>query len=163
MKKLFLVLMGLVSLFLMAGYQQKVDVEKEKAEILEMYRLQMQALLKGDVETILSLIPEEHESIIIGRGKISKTTKADAKKEFENQFKQGRYIEINDLVAPAIKISPDGKMAWGVGQMKFKYGYKDSSGVEHEYAATNAWLSVFEKHNSKWVESAIAQTFDKGE
>ena len=147
----------------MAGCQPKIDVEKEKAEISKLSELQKQALLQGDVEAILSLIPEGHENINVGRGKISKITKADIKQEFENQFKQGRYIEINDLVTPTIKISPDGKMAWGFGQMKFRFAYKDSTGVEHEYAATNAWLSVFEKHNSKWVESGIAQTFDTGE
>jgi hypothetical protein len=46
--------------------------------------------------------------------------------------------------------------------MKFKFAYKDSTGAEHEYTATDAWLSVLEKHNSKWVESALAQTFDTG-
>jgi hypothetical protein len=163
MRKLFFVSMGFISLFLTAGYQQKIDVANEKAEILKLYELQRQALLKGDVDAILSLIPEGHERISVGRGKISKTTKADTKQNFEMQFKHGRYVEANYLTAPAIKISPDGKMAWVVGQLKYKYTYKDSTGAEHEFGAVDAWLSVLEKRNSQWVESAEAETFDKGE
>jgi hypothetical protein len=163
MKKLFLISLGAVSLFLIMGCQPKIDVEKEKAEILKLYELQRQALLKGDVDAILALIPEGRESISIGRGKISKTTQADTKQIFEQQFKYGRYIEINNLVIPTIKISSDGKTAWAVGQFKHRYTYKDSTGAEHEFGAVNAWLSVFEKHNSKWAVSAEAETFDKGE
>ncbi len=163
MKKLLLVSLGLVSLLLTTGYQQKIDVEKEKAEILKLDELQKQALLKGDVDAILSLIPEGHESISVGRGKISKTTKADTKQIFEQQFKYGRHIEINNLVIPTIKISPDGKTAWAVGQFKYRYTYKDSTGAEHEFGAVDAWLSVFEKHNSKWAVSTEAETFDKRE
>lgn len=161
MKKQFYLLMGVVSLFLATGCQQKVDVEKEKAEISEMYDLHIQALLKGDVETIVSFIPEGYESIGVGEGKIVKTTKADTKQGFEEQFKKRRYIEINNLVTPTIKVSSDGKMAWGIWQMKFKYVQNDSIGVEHERMFTLACLSVFEKLNSKWVESAIAQTVDR--
>jgi hypothetical protein len=142
MKKLFFVLLGLVSLFLTAAYQQKIDVEKEKTEILKLYELQRQALLKGDVEAILALIPEGHESISVGRGKISKTTKADTKQIFEQQFKYGRYVEVNNLVIPTIKISSDGKTAWAVGQFKYKYTFKDSTGAEHEFGATDARIAA---------------------
>jgi hypothetical protein len=163
MKKLVLISLGVVSLLLAAGCQPKVDVEKEKAEILKIYNIQMQALLKSDVNAILAIIPEGHVSINIDRGKITKLSKDDTRKGFESQFKQGRFTEVTETVPPTIKISPDGKMAWLVGQMKFKYAIKDLKGVKQEIEATDAWISVYEKIDSKWVENVIAQTFEKVE
>lgn len=163
MKKLFLISLGVVSWFLAAGCQPRIDIEKEKAEIVKFYEINRQAFLQSDVDAILALIPEGHESISVSRGKISKTTKADTKQIFEQQFKYGRYVEVNNLVIPTIKISSDGKTAWAVGQFKYKYTFKDSAGAEHEFGALDAWLTVFEKHNSKWVVSAEAETFDKRE
>jgi hypothetical protein len=163
MKKLFLISLGVVSWFLAAGCQPKIDLEKEKAEIAKFYEINRQAFLQSDVDAILALIPEGHEIINVGWGKIAKTTKADTKQGIEGQFKRGRYVEFSNLAAPTINISPDGKMAWAVGQLKYRYTYKDSTGTEHELGAVDAWLSVLEKRNSQWVEISIAQTFDKGE
>ncbi len=159
-KMLECVAVAVILLSLMACRQQ-IDAERERAEILKVYELQIQALLKGEVEAILALIPEGHESLGVGRGIISIRTKADTKQVFEQQFQHGRYTEVNNLVAPTIKISSDGTMAWAVGQFSYTYVFKDSTGTEHAFSAVNAWLSVFEKQNERWVTVAEAETFDK--
>ncbi len=159
-KMLEYVAVAVILLGLMACRQQ-VDGEKERAEILKLYELQTQALLQGDVEAILAQIPEGHESLSVGRGTISTRTKASTKQVFEQQFQHGRYAETRNLVPPTIKISADGTMAWAVGQFSYIYAFKDSTGTEHTFSAVNAWLSVFEKQNERWVAVAEAETFEK--
>src|SRR3954469_6756198 len=60
------------------------DLEKEKAELLRRHTLDREAHFKTDVDLLMENAPEEF--IAVSRGKISRSSKADARKMFIGYF-----------------------------------------------------------------------------
>ena len=159
MKKVFR-LLALVILFSFASScNQKIDIEKEKVEIRKVLSDGYAALVNKDIDALLS--SDTQESYGVTRGKITKNTQEDSRKDFEAQFKNGKYSDVNDIIEPIIKISTDGKMAWVIAQTSFTFISIDSNGLEKSYNMVDAYLQILVKEKDKWLLSDIAQTFDK--
>lgn len=158
MQRVFSIFIFLTGLTLLISCQERVDVDKEKAAILEYFELNKKGLLESDVDLLVSLFSQDTVYVSIAGGEIKSFTREDMRESFEKQFEHGRYVEVSDLIEPAINISADGKTAWAYGQWKLRYVYTDSTGTEHEGRIINADLGIWEKSDDVWVERAWATT-----
>jgi hypothetical protein len=138
------------------GCQNRVDIEKEKSEILKLHELNNQALLTENVEMMFSVYPEG--VLLVSDGKVEKSTRAETEKIFTSLFSSVDYSEAGDIEKPIIHISADGSMAWAVRQFRLKLSYQDSTGIEKTFEDLGAELSVYEKRNSQWVLVAVAES-----
>ena len=139
--------------------QQAPDFEKEKAELLAWHKKNMQAIVDGDVETMVLLFPDS--SLTIGNGEVIKFDKEKNAESLKKSFASTKFIETPDLIEPIIHISNDASMSWMVCQYHIKYIFTDSTGVQTDKEAVGSEISVFEKINSKWVISAESESYQK--
>jgi ketosteroid isomerase-like protein len=148
--------MPVILIALLLGCQNRVDIEKEKVEILKLHELNNQALLEENVETMFSVYPEG--VLLVSDGKVEKSTRAETEKIFKSLFSSVDYSETGDIEEPIIHVSADGSMAWAITQFRLKLSYQDSTGIEKSFEDLGAELLVYEKRNSQWVLVAAAES-----
>src|SRR5215208_5227828 len=128
--KLFPVILLFVACAVCASAPPSPDLEKEKAELLRLHKSDREAHFKTDVEMLLETSPEEF--ISVGRGKISKSSKDDARKMFTGYFHDAKYYEWDDLEEPITRISNDASMAWMIVRTRIRRVQKTAEGAEKE-------------------------------
>lgn len=141
-----------------AAVAQKVDLEKERAALMEVHRTDRRAHFETDVKLLLEHSAEEF--IYVGKGKISRSTRAEMKTEFEDYFKNAKYYEWDDLEPPIVRISNDASMAWMIVRTKVRRTQKQADGKEEERSFVYAGIMTYEKRQGKWVRIANVSTFE---
>ena len=157
MKFAFVILLTLSFVFT-AEAQTRIDLEKEKAELLKQHEAARRAHFNTDVNMLLEGAPEEF--IAVSGGKIARASRADTKKMFESYFKDAKYFEWDDLEPPIVRVSADASMAWMIVRTKVRRTQKDSSGAEKEEKFVYAGIMTYEKRNGRWVRVANVSTFE---
>ncbi|HYG81791.1 MAG TPA: hypothetical protein VD861_15445 [Pyrinomonadaceae bacterium] len=141
-----------------AAAAQKVDLEKERAALLEVHRTDRRAHFETDADLLLKHSAEEF--IYVGNGKISRSTRAGMRAEFEDYFKDAKYYEWDDLEPPIVRISDDASMAWMIVRTKVRRTQKQAGGEEKERSFVYAGIMTYEKQKGKWVRIANVSTFE---
>src|SRR5438045_9404285 len=111
-----------------ASTEPSADLEKEKAELLRIHKSEREAHFKTDVDRLLENSPEEF--ISVGRGKINRSSKDDARKMFTGYFRDAKYYEWDDVEKPSIRISNDATMAWRITRIRVRLVQKTGDGGE---------------------------------
>lgn len=152
----FISIVLVVSLNVIQGQSAK-DLEKEKAELLRVHKLDREAHFATDVELLQRHSPEEF--ISVSGGKIYRSTKADERKQFSEYFKGAKYYEWDDVEPPIVRISNDGSMAWMITRVRVRRTQKTATGGDKEEKFTYAGIMTYEKRDGKWVRVANVSTF----
>lgn len=129
MKRLTLALLFVASTAF-ASAQPSADLEKETAELLRLHKSDREAHFKTDVDALLQNSPGE--MISVSRGKISRSSQADARKMFTGYFRDAKYYEWDDVEEPIIRISNDASMAWMITRTRVRRVQKNAEGAEKE-------------------------------
>ena len=154
--KAFTVILLLVACAASASAQPSADLEKEKAELLRIHKSDREAHFKTDVEGLLENSPEEF--ISVGRGKINRSSKEDARKMFTGYFRDAKYYEWDDVEEPIIRISNDASMAWMITRTRVRRVQKTADGAEKEEKFIYAGIMTYEKRDGHWVRVANVST-----
>ena len=158
MKRLTLTLL-FVACGLCASAQPSANLEQEKAELLRLHKSDREAHFKTDVDLLLENSPEE--MISVSRGKISKPSKADARKMFTGYFRDAKYYEWDDVEEPIIRVSNDASMAWMITRTRVRRVQKNAEGAEQEEKFVYAGIMTYEKRDGRWVRVANVSTFEQ--
>ena len=142
-----------------ATAQPSADLEKEKTELLRLHKLDREAHFKTNVDLLLATAPEEF--ISVARGKISRSTKEDARKMFTGYFRDAKYYEWDDLEEPITRISNDASMAWMIVRTRIRRVQRNPDGTEKEEKAVYAGIMTYEKRDGRWVRVANVSTFEQ--
>ena len=142
-----------------AGAQPSADLEKEKAELLRLHKSDREAHFKTDVDALLANSPEEF--ISVGRGKINRSSKDDARKMFTGYFRDAKYYEWDDVEEPIIRISNDASMAWMITRTRVRRVQKKPDGAEQEEKFVYAGIMTYEKRDGRWVRVANVSTSEQ--
>lgn len=141
-----------------AEAQTPVDLEKERAELLQLHKQGREAHFKTDVELLLADNPEEFVSV--SAGKINRPRKADTRKMFTEYFRGAKYFEWDDIEEPIVRVSKDGSMGWMITRVRVRRVQKDKSGREVEEKFVYAGIMTYEKRDGKWMRVANVSTFE---
>src|SRR5437762_9866337 len=155
MKPLTVILL-LVACAASTSTQPSADLEKEKAELLRIHKSDREAHFKTDVDKLLADSPEEF--IAVGRGKINRSSKDDARKMFTGYFRDAKYYEWDDVEEPIIRISNDASMAWMITRTRVRRVQKTADGTEKEEKFIYAGIMTYEKRDGHWVRVANVST-----
>jgi hypothetical protein len=139
--------------------EASADLEKEKAELLRIHKSDREAHFKTDVEGLLETSPEEF--ISVGRGKINRSSKEDARKMFTGYFRDAKYYEWDDVEVPIIRISNDASMAWMITRTRVRRVQKKADGAEQEEKFVYAGIMTYEKRDGRWVRVANVSTVEQ--
>jgi hypothetical protein len=141
-----------------ASAQSSPNLEKEKAELLRLHKSDREAHFKTDVEALLENPPEDF--ITVGRGKINRSSKADARKMFTGYFRDAKYFEWDDVEEPIIRVSNDASMAWMITRTRVRRVQKNAEGAEKEEKFIYAGIMTYEKRDGRWVRVANVSTME---
>src|SRR5438477_7877222 len=155
MKPLTVILL-LVACAASTSAQPSADLEKEKAELLRIHKSDRESHFKTDVEGLLENSPEEF--ISVGRGKINRSSKDDARKMFTGYFRDAKYYEWDDVEEPIIRISNDASMAWMLTRTRVRRVQKTADGTGKEEKFVYAGIMTYEKRDGRWMRVANVST-----
>ena len=141
-----------------ARAQAAANLEKEKAELLQLHRSDREAHFKTNVDLLQEHSPEEF--IAVSRGKIHRPKKADERKMFTEYFRGAKYYEWDDLEEPIIQVSKDASMAWMITRIRVRRVQRDAAGAEREEQFVYAGIMTYEKRGGRWVRVANVSTFE---
>jgi hypothetical protein len=130
-----------------------VDLDRERAALLEMHRREIRAHIERDAAWIGATTAEEFVSATGGR--IDRTTRKDVQSFFEKYLEGATYPVYEDLEPPIIRISDDGSMAWILSRMKVR---RIEDGAERSFVY--AGIMTYEKRDGAWVRVSNASTFE---
>src|SRR5437763_9230888 len=158
MKRLTVILL-LLACATSASAERSTDLEKEKTELLRIHQSDREAHFKTDVDALLANSPEEF--ISVGRGKINRSSKEDARKMFTGYFRDAKYYEWDDVEEPIIRISNDATMAWMITRTRVRRVQKKADGPEQEEKFVYAGIMTYEKRDGRWVRVANVSTAEQ--
>ncbi len=149
--RLLLVVLAISTLALAA------DPAADKAALLKLHTADRDGHLKGDADLIVSpLAPTVTE---VSGGHVSTMKRDDAKAKFAEYLKTVKYTAWDDASEPVIVISPDGKMAWMVVEIKVEVAPISNPVDKRNFM--NSAIQTFEKGADGWHMTAIAATVGK--
>ena len=152
MKCAVIIFLLLVS-FSISEAQPRVDLEKERLELLQVHKADREAHFKTDVDLLQLRSPDEF--IAVSDGKIYRTKKADERKQFAEYFKGAKYYEWDDVEEPIVRISKDGSLAWMITRLRVRRVQK---GNERRFIY--AGIMTYERQDGRWMRVANVSTFE---
>lgn len=152
--KFFTIFMFLGVFLNLVSCGKKIDYEKEKAAILELYKAVNQAHFDHDAVKFLASSADKWYSV--GNGEVKIRTKQEAAPGLDQYLKNTRFLEVTDVNPPIIEISEDGKSAWLIGEVKVRGIQRKKDGTEEEIAFRSSWLSIYKKDKDKWQRVATS-------
>ena len=160
MKTLSLCLVTLIAFSVSGNAQRGVDLEREKAELLEIHKADRRAHFSTDVELLLSRSSDDF--ITVSEGKVYRVKRAESKAMFNEYFKDATYHEWDDLEPPIVRVSNDASMAWMIVRTKVRRTQKTSTGQEIEESFVYAGIMTYERRDGKWRRVANVTTLQRG-
>jgi hypothetical protein len=130
-----------------------------EAELLAMHAADRKAHFAHDVDALLVSFPPEF--IQLRDGKIERFSQGDMRKRFTEYFRGAEFMAWDDLEAPIVHVSPDGKMGWMAARVKVSINRTDGSGKKVTEDTIMSWLSTYEKHDGRWQHVANATTVER--
>ena len=159
MKHVTLLLVVACALCTNVNAEPSPDLEKEKAELLRLHKLDREAHFETNVDKLLETSPEEF--ITVGRGKIMRQSKADERKRFTEYFRNAKYYEWDDLEEPIVRVSNDASMAWMIVRTRIRRVQKNADGTEKQENVVYAGIMTYERRDGRWMRVANVSTVEQ--
>ncbi|HET9532026.1 MAG TPA: hypothetical protein VFQ92_16820 [Blastocatellia bacterium] len=155
------ILTAFLALFLCSGSalaQQRINLEQERAALLQIHQTDRQAHFQSDADLLLRNSADEF--ISVSNGKINRESRDKVREFFKDYFNNAKYYEWDDLEPPIIKVSADASMAWMIVRTKVRRAQRGPGGQEREISFVYAGIMTYEKQNGKWARVANVSTFE---
>jgi hypothetical protein len=127
-------------------------------EILAIHQADRRAHFAGDATMLI-----EHtapEILSVKDGKITRQSRDDVRKQFDEYFRGSKYSAWDDLEPPQVRVSDDERMAWLAVRVHSKFSRTLDGGKEERNEFVSAWTSTYEKPEGKWLMTSVTSTFE---
>ena len=151
MRKSWLISSVLTMALLAGACHPSVDLEKERAAILEFHAAAIQAHLDRNADWFAENRADDGDYVQASRGEIAWPTREEVRKRFADYLGRTEFSEYRDLVEPIVRVSQDGTLAWAIVQVKVSGVQTNDEGEEEPFDWVSAWIELFEKRNGRWV------------
>jgi hypothetical protein len=119
------------------------DLVKDEQQLLNLHAQERDAHLKGDADLLVSEIASEFVSV--RDGEVESDSREEVRHQFVERFRRVRYSEWDDVIPPRVQISPDGKMASVVVQIRARYRDWTGLSLGEEHKFLSSWVATYEK------------------
>jgi hypothetical protein len=126
-----------------------MDVEREKASILRLYETTRRGHLDGDAAKLLAQYAPEWDDL--RDGTVVVRTIDEEQRRIADQLAGTRYLAWDDVTPPRVEVSPDGTMAWLLGEVRARAIQQRADGSAREIAYRCAWLQVYARRDGRWA------------
>jgi hypothetical protein len=133
------------------------DFELYRSEIMILHDKEIKAHLNNDVEFFVQDIADDY--IAVSFGEIRKPSIEEIRSQFTNYLTNTIFTKYEDIHEPIIKFSKDGSLAWAIWQVVVKGKRKSDDGSEKNLDFTCAWITLYRRHNDKWIRLTDVSSF----
>jgi hypothetical protein len=160
MKVYNLFIFGAILVFL-SSCQQKVDKKKLEQELLELHQETIQAHLNKDVDFFIRDISDDYMQV--HDGEFLYPTKKDIQKMFTHYLNSTDFSVYRDVSEPIVKVADDGSLGWTIVQVRVKGKQQTETDSIYKLDYTFAWITLYERENTKWIRLGEVDNFKIGE
>ena len=143
-----------LGLLLLGAAPLEPDQETDPKTLLAHHAASLQAHRENNPEWFIR--DRATEYILVSRGEILRPTSEQTLAQFKDYLGRTRFTEYRDLVPPVVRISEDGTMGWIAVQVKVAGVQTQPDGTEEKIDAVWAWVSMYEKHEGRWINTGNA-------
>ena len=147
--------LGVSLLFSPAG--NDVDLERQKEQLLELHRRDLEAHLASNVDWLAGNTTEDFFSV--ANGEVHFPAHAEREEMFRGYLGRTTFTEYRDLQPPMVRISRDGTLALMVVQVKAAGAQRRPSGEDTPLEFVSAWAMLYEKSGGEWFRAGVVSTF----
>jgi hypothetical protein len=126
-----------------------MDVERDKAEILRLYETTRQGHLEGDAAKLLAQYARQWDDLRDGTVVVRSID--EEHRRMADHLAGLRYVGWDDVNPPRVEVSPDGTMAWLLGEIRATAIQTQPDGSEREIAYRCAWLQMYARRGDRWA------------
>ncbi len=126
-----------------------MDVERERAAILRLYETTRRGHREGDAAKLLAQYAPRWDDL--RDGTVVVRTIDEELRRIADHLVGTHYVAWNDVNPPRVEVSPDGTMAWLLGEVRARSIQKQPDGSEREIAYRCAWLQVYARRDGRWA------------
>ena len=124
-------------------------IDNDRADILRLYEVTRQGHLEGDAAKLLAQYGDAWVDLRDG-GVVDRTI-ADETARLGDMLAITQYQLWEDVAPPRVDVSPDGSMAWLLGQIRALATQSLPDGSEREIAYRCSWLQVYTRIDGRWA------------
>ena len=140
--------------FSITAFAQNKSAEDE---LIKMHQELLQFHLKADVESWLAT--ESDQYVVANRGEVTHPLKKEREAQITPYLKRTKFKEYRDLIAPEVRISKDGSLAWLIAQVTASGIQTTDGGKQEPIEFTCAWIELFERKDGKWIRVGNVSNF----
>lgn len=133
-----------------------VDLERERAALLELHANIRRAHFETDVDALVA--HDADEWINVREAAIIRRRKDEMVALFRDYFAGATYLEWDDVEPPIVSVSNDGSMGWMIIHVRVR---RTQEGREQRF--TYAGIETYEKRDGRWLKVVDAGTFEEEE
>jgi ketosteroid isomerase-like protein len=148
-----LVLMGCLYLVGSTTRRDNSSSSTAESELLAVHAADRRAHFERDVDGLLAHVGDE--IVDVREGNVRRMTRDELRSRFRDYFAKARFSAWDDLAAPVVHVSPDGRLGWMIVQVQVSYTEHGKARATDE---TLAWMSAYEKRNGTWMLTAVTTT-----
>lgn len=93
-------------------------------------------------------------TLIVSNGEILRPSAADQVARFRKYLTRAQFTRYEDLEAPVVRVSPDGRMAWVIARVIIEGTVPSDDGESIPLDSTWAWATLFEWRDDRWIRVA---------
>jgi len=155
MSRSFFYLISLIFLASCFPQNSSIDFEQAKEEILQLHHAQRKYHFEKDSIAFAQQLSDQH--ISVNRGQVSTPTQAEHIQRFHGYFESVDFQKWDDVAAPIIRFSEDGKMAYTIVEKEVVVNYEEDSKLI-ESITNFAWVAIYKKYEEGWKIDCVAST-----
>lgn len=133
-------------------------LEQDTQSLLAMHARDRQAHLKGDADLLAAGMADQ--VINVAHGKVEIISREQMRRHFAQYFGQVKYASWEDTAPPKVFVSPDGRMAWMVIEIKARLSDRSGAQAGVERGFISSWIATFEKQCEEWRGVGIASAVE---
>ena len=143
-----------ICVFTSACSPRSAEIEREA--IIALYEAQRAAHYQQDPGLFLAAVDSGYLSV--ANGAVAYRSKQDAIESVGQYLARTRFEHVRDIALPRVELSPDGRVAWLIGEVEVRAIRTDSAGTDQPFTFRSAWLDVYEKREDGWRLASRANT-----
>jgi len=156
MQRRFLVIIGSVIL-MSTQIGCSSDTEgRDLSQILALHEKVLQAHRVNDVNMLMEDAADDY--VLVTSGEVIYPTAEEREFRFGEYFAITTFDKYEDSIAPLVKISNDGSLAWLIARVSVS-AIQEVSGQEQALEFISAWIELYEKRDGCWTQTGNVSNF----
>jgi len=156
MHRILLVIVG-VAVLVPTHTCWSADIESgDLSQILALHEKVLQAHRANDVNMLMEDASDDY--VLVTSGEVIYPTADERALRFGEYFAITTFDKYEDSIAPVVRVSDDGSLAWLIARVSVS-AVQEVSGQEQALEFISAWIELYEKRDGRWTQTGNVSNF----